>query len=510
MASKDDDFDKESLEALKGKGKESFLEERKRKKEAEYTAKLLERDPLTRASNDKHADLDGDGITWIDKEYNEKLNARHEIDLEGDGITWYDLERDESRQFFNQPNAKADYEHWGKVAFYNPEEATALLLGKAPEIVTLESTKPLIQEFDFPKTYKKICTLIERAVIAKELRSLESLIKPTDLLDWARLNQLDIPKELIDAIEGDSICMKTEESTAKKLERDPLTRTSNEKVIREDIDLDGDGLIWIDKDYDERFGEVPFYEKPNAAADYGHWGKVPLWTSADAASLLFGKDPQIVTPDSIQPYIQSSGFPKKYMQLYTLIDRAVSAGELQSESNLIKPIDLLDWAGKHNISVPNELLSSIGESITPNDDAPPENPFPSMENLQWRELSMIIVADEKAQLMARKKRVLVTYAEMGFKNKRDAKPTKAWEAILNQFANTDTGAKKDFDVNLKSRVKEIRKVFKNYFKIDSDPFFPYKDGKWVPRIRIYDNRGSIDYPFEFEGDAADQWLRDND
>lgn len=121
--------------------------------------------------------------------------------------------------FYSKPTAYADYGHWGKVAAYSSEEAAALLLGKAPEVVTLESTKPLIQEFDFPKTYKKICTLIERAVIGKELRSEEGYIKPADFLEWAKKMQLDIPNGLVDAIEGRSKDVEIESSGVQSTEQ---------------------------------------------------------------------------------------------------------------------------------------------------------------------------------------------------------------------------------------------------------------------------------------------------
>ncbi|MEW8287249.1 MAG: hypothetical protein AB2697_14790 [Candidatus Thiodiazotropha endolucinida] len=184
MVSRDDDFDIEKWDALKGNDEESFLKKRKRKKEAEFTEKLLKRDPIARALNNKY------------KEYDEKYG-----------------------RFYDQPNANADYGHWGKVAAYSSEEAAALLLGKAPEVVTLESTKPLIQEFDFPKTYKKICTLIERALIGKELRSEEGYIKPADFLEWAKEMQLDIPNGLVDAIEGRSKDVEIESSGVQSTEQ---------------------------------------------------------------------------------------------------------------------------------------------------------------------------------------------------------------------------------------------------------------------------------------------------
>ncbi|MET0000727.1 MAG: hypothetical protein ABW125_15135 [Candidatus Thiodiazotropha lotti] len=217
---------------------------------------------------------------------------------------------------------------------------------------------------------------------------------------------------------------KEEERTKNLLERDPKAMAAS----RDDIDLLGDGITYLDPEYDERF-KVEFFDKSHAKADYDHWGKVPLWSSADAAALLFGKDPQIVTPDSIQPYIQSSGFPKKYMQMYTLIDRAVSAGELRSNSNLINPTDLLEWARQNQLNIPNELIFLFEEDsknieteiLMANGEKNQENVLSKSE--YWTELQLkTITAVEEFPAWADK---TITFNVDKVKDWLDQEPVKA-------------------------------------------------------------------------------------
>src|SRR5215471_18235892 len=52
-----------------------------------------------------------------------------------------DLRREEEARFFNQPHAAADFIHWSKAEHWSLDEAIALAMGKAPEIVNWEKIK---------------------------------------------------------------------------------------------------------------------------------------------------------------------------------------------------------------------------------------------------------------------------------------------------------------------------------------------------------------------------------
>ncbi|MBW9265841.1 MAG: hypothetical protein K1563_07880 [Candidatus Thiodiazotropha sp. (ex. Lucinisca nassula)] len=109
-----------------------------------------------------------------------------------------DQRRRDQKLFFNRPDANADFEYWGKVAGYKPEEAAALLLGKSPDKVTFDSLKPYSQISDFPKKYTQSFTLVSRAVSMGELRN---PIQPRLFLEWAKQKKIDFPDELAKVIE---------------------------------------------------------------------------------------------------------------------------------------------------------------------------------------------------------------------------------------------------------------------------------------------------------------------
>lgn len=50
-------------------------------------------------------------------------------------------EAEERAQFFNQPSARADFDHWSKAAHWTLDEAIALSFGRSPEKVGWETIK---------------------------------------------------------------------------------------------------------------------------------------------------------------------------------------------------------------------------------------------------------------------------------------------------------------------------------------------------------------------------------
>ncbi|MES9949344.1 MAG: hypothetical protein ABW118_10325 [Candidatus Thiodiazotropha sp.] len=106
--------------------------------------------------------------------------------------------RKEQQLFFNKPDADADFEYWGKIAGYKPEEAAALLLSKDPNKVNSESLRPYSQISDFPKKYTDSFTLVSRAVSMSELKA---PIQPKLFLEWAKKKRIEFPSELSQVIE---------------------------------------------------------------------------------------------------------------------------------------------------------------------------------------------------------------------------------------------------------------------------------------------------------------------
>lgn len=100
------------------------------------------------------------------------------------------------QQFFHEPRAVADFAHWSKMPIWTPDEATALSLGKAPEVVNWETIKPHVLELPFADRYSKRRALLLRAAGAGELRE----IPPGTFVAWSERRGVDVPPELKNAV----------------------------------------------------------------------------------------------------------------------------------------------------------------------------------------------------------------------------------------------------------------------------------------------------------------------
>jgi hypothetical protein len=106
----------------------------------------------------------------------------------------------EEDRFFNQPSARADFDHWCKAASWTLDECVALSLGKDPKRVSWGRVQPLVQLSPFAKSYEKLRDLTLRAMSAKQL---SDPVSPGTYLAWARRHGIGLPDELINrAVNG--------------------------------------------------------------------------------------------------------------------------------------------------------------------------------------------------------------------------------------------------------------------------------------------------------------------
>ena len=99
----------------------------------------------------------------------------------------------EAQLFFNRSEATANFEHWGRAAYWSAEEATALSFGKNPKRVTKHNLIELALGMSpFVQTFKDRLFLIERAV---QHGDLDEQIVPARLLMWLQENDLSIAEE---------------------------------------------------------------------------------------------------------------------------------------------------------------------------------------------------------------------------------------------------------------------------------------------------------------------------
>jgi hypothetical protein len=106
-------------------------------------------------------------------------------------------EREEQNRFFNQPSARADFEHWSKAAHWTLEEAIALSFGKAPERVNWEKIKPYVRSSRFAFEYQRRRDLALRALHRNQLYN---PVLPGTFLAWAKRSDLSCPPELEAAV----------------------------------------------------------------------------------------------------------------------------------------------------------------------------------------------------------------------------------------------------------------------------------------------------------------------
>ena len=121
-------------------------------------------------------------------------------------IAWNEIvrkaEREEHDRFFNQPHAKADFGYWIRAAHWTLDEAIALSFGKAPEHVSWEKLKNLVQTSRFAFEYQR---RRELALRARQWEQVFDPVLPGVFLAWARRTNLSIPPELEAAVAAHGI-----------------------------------------------------------------------------------------------------------------------------------------------------------------------------------------------------------------------------------------------------------------------------------------------------------------
>jgi hypothetical protein len=73
----------------------------------------------------------------------------------------------------------------------------------------------------------------------------------------------------------------------------------------------------------ERQEKERFFNQPRPRADIRHWSKAAHWTLDEAIALSFGKAPEVVKWEKIQPFLQISQFAFQYGRVRDLALRAL-------------------------------------------------------------------------------------------------------------------------------------------------------------------------------------------
>lgn len=105
----------------------------------------------------------------------------------------------EEKFAFNQARASADYDYWGKIAYWQLEEGTALLLGRSPEFASVKACNPCTQVSSFAHSYMRLYEMVKRAAAAQQI---SNPLIPGTFLAWAKRTNIDVPDDLLKAVEA--------------------------------------------------------------------------------------------------------------------------------------------------------------------------------------------------------------------------------------------------------------------------------------------------------------------
>lgn len=98
-------------------------------------------------------------------------------------------------------------------------------------------------------------------------------------------------------------------------------------------------------------------------------------------------------------------------------------------------------------------------------------PFLMPSDARWNELKISFIDNESINITIRDKNIKVTYAEMGFKDKRACKPSSSWH-FLKELAKINgklTGYPENIKDKLEKKISVLRGKLAAYFNISDSP-----------------------------------------
>lgn len=109
-----------------------------------------------------------------------------------------ELERLEANQFYSQPTAQADFVLWAQRATWGIAEGVALLLGKSPDVVTLDRMQSSSQKLPLPAKFNELYKIaLSHSYPGGQL---SQRMYPHVFLRWAERYDKQIPPELLAAV----------------------------------------------------------------------------------------------------------------------------------------------------------------------------------------------------------------------------------------------------------------------------------------------------------------------
>ena len=141
---------------------------------------------------------------------------------------------------------------------------------------------------------------------------------------------------------------------------------------------------------------------------------------------------------------------------------------------------------KEFFRIRDELLAFYAPATNDGDEtsvssapAVSSNPFASMKDLRWQDVSIQFLDGHNVRISAKDTNLAVDYRQMGFEDARTRLPNTQW-ALMNVLA--EKGGQLGWENseaadNIKKRKQVLSDTLKAFFQIDDDPFYPYRDEK---------------------------------
>ncbi len=105
------------------------------------------------------------------------------------------------------------------------------------------------------------------------------------------------------------------------------------------------------------------------------------------------------------------------------------------------------------------------------------NSFTAIDNLRWQEITIQFLNGHDVHISAKATTETVNFKAMGFEDARTGLPNTQWALMRILAENKGQVNWKDSEAatNIKKRKQILSDTLKAYFRIDDDPFYPYRD-----------------------------------
>ncbi len=243
------------------------------------------------------------------------------------------------------------------------------------------------------------------------------------------------------------------------------------------------------------------------------WLSLSTWSAEEAAALISGMDPHRQSTGTLEmldgesfsfpPTVTEQGW--EFVQTVNTIKNNFLRIANAHEKVRACPISPMEWLAlaEEQGMTPDWLTLAKNNGLLPNaakvEPANPCDVFRAMKNLTPEEVSITFVGDkgefgiginDMLEISARKQTKFVALAEFQLVNRTKKILTKQGTMLLGMAQNRRV----QLCNNAKSSImKRLRKIFREYFGIASDPFATYRKGAgWEPLFMISDKRGAAD------------------